>query len=186
MYHGRLFLSMVFGWAASLLVESRPTQNSAVELLTCGDNGDSAAVTIECSSVCQPIRAAQKCFLNAKCTCFVAPPDVVQACMQCHLNATEEVYRREVATLVPTKLNAYSQLCGYSSEASIEIDILPEAINSSLVEREVSSLQCIYGLPEVSVGSSVALFQSLASHKQLWPVYVVVILMVLVMLEMRS
>ncbi|KAI0729136.1 hypothetical protein C8Q72DRAFT_337052 [Fomitopsis betulina] len=106
----RLLVSLVFGWAVLRSAEGRPSTSAAVELSTCGDvSAVSHSVVEECISTCQPILDAQNCSRNAACTCTIARPVAVQACLQCQLDASSSAVPNVLARIVPAKLyGAYS------------------------------------------------------------------------------
>lgn len=172
------------------LVQCWPSANDAVELSTCGESGTPQALADQCVAVCQPVHDARKCNLNAACTCTVAPPSAIQACLQCLLDANAEYYPHEVAFMVPSSLSAYSKLCGTattSRETTINLTHSPASDTSdpnstAVLRRELSDTHCIYGLPQVATFNPTPFS---ASNKSLWPLYVIVVLIVSSLLETK-
>jgi len=178
-------ISLLLGWAVLPGAESRPSAAAAVELSTCGASDSVDALAVHCASVCQPVREAQTCALGAACTCSIAPPAAVQACLQCHVDANQEVYDHEIVLLIPSRLDAYSEICGVPPivqliETEDSIDIVR---NTSLDRREVSGTHCIYGLPQVVEFSALAFIKG---QKKFWPLYFLILLMVLSLFKARS
>ncbi|CCM02278.1 uncharacterized protein FIBRA_04363 [Fibroporia radiculosa] len=175
MFPGRLVLSLVFAWSALCGVESRPSTSFSVELSTCGGgSGTSSALVEQCTNICQPIREAQDCNWNAACTCSVASPAAVQACLQCHLDANQGMHSREVALVVPSRLSEYSELCGVPSvdqphaiETDITISVEPHddaasrnSTDEALTSRsEIYGAHCLYGLPQLAAASPAAIWE---------------------------
>ncbi|OSX56676.1 hypothetical protein POSPLADRAFT_1041918 [Postia placenta MAD-698-R-SB12] len=161
------------------LVQCRPSANAAVELSKCGESDTPQVLADQCVAVCRPVHDARDCNLTAACTCTVAPPAAVQACLQCLLDANTGYYPHEVAFMVPSSLSAYSELCGtapISREATVNLSHSSADTNSTAVlKREVSDTHCIYGLPQVTVSSSASF---IASQKRLWPLYCIIFLMI--------
>jgi len=184
-FHFMLFLAL--GWTLLEVAESRPSSAVAVELSTCGSGGDVDTLTEECISICQPVREAQNCAFGAACTCSAAPPVAVQACLQCHLDADAGSSSPEVPLLMSSRLSTYAQLCGYSPVAEAEavnVQIHRTDLAGNLtVQRETLKAQCIYGLPQLATfGPTTYILDKI----RLWPLYGLVLVMVLLLLKVQS
>jgi len=171
------------------VAESRPSSAVAVELSTCGRSGDVDSLTEECISICQPVREAQNCAFGAACTCSAAPPVAVQACLQCHLDVDAGSSSPEVPLLMSSRLSAYAQLCGYSPVAEAEavnVQVPSHRVDlagNSTVRSETLKAQCIYGLPQLAtLGPTIFILDKI----RFWPLYGLVLVVVLLLLKVQS
>ncbi|KAL6308812.1 hypothetical protein BKA93DRAFT_479503 [Sparassis latifolia] len=182
MFPCRLLFSLVFGWTAFRRVASMPFTSYAVELATCYSAEDVQAVADQCAAVCQPVLDAQDCNRNAACTCSTAPPSAVNACIQCHVGLDKEVQPREIALLIPSRLNTYSRLCGQAPTIHDYpiVDALLSVQNSTLDRRAVVDIHCIYGLPDVATTGITVLVEG---QRKVWPLYAVMFVVMFFAIE---
>ncbi|KAJ3559561.1 hypothetical protein NM688_g268 [Phlebia brevispora] len=78
-----------------------------------------------CSSACEPIAAAQQiCEGALGCTCNIAPPAVVEACIACHVDSAEDPTQKLVH--VTRAISSYAELCGDLNLSQDDIDVSEE------------------------------------------------------------
>ncbi|KAL4249734.1 hypothetical protein ABKN59_006556 [Abortiporus biennis] len=156
-----LLLSMLTGFTVIQGIDAIPSHRFSVELQSCGFGSEAIVMNTtaldECVSLCQPVQDAQMgCHGLPDCTCEKAPPSAVQACLQCHIQAVPEYLTKASIVVVPSKLTAYSLVCGGPLESSLhttELRDTPPTPDDALARREsggdIELDVCLYGLPEI-------------------------------------
>jgi hypothetical protein len=165
-----LVVSVLVGFAVFQGVASRPSHYFHIDLQSCqttAPNVNRTAVDL-CLPVCQPVLNVQRvCRGSPECACSTAPPEAVQSCLQCHLDAAflNGEYSPDLETLVRTKVTAYSLLCqGLETKDALPVPETPVPSPSSSHDNDDDDISrreggdvdpdikaCVYGLPEIVI-----------------------------------
>ncbi|KAI0789243.1 hypothetical protein C8Q75DRAFT_767143 [Abortiporus biennis] len=153
-----LLLSVITGFTVIQGIDAMPSHRFSVELQSCVFGSEAIVMNTtaleQCVSLCQQVQDAQtECHGLPDCTCEKAPPLAVQSCLQCHIQAVPEYLTKASVVVVPSKLNAYSLVCGGPLKTPLHSTELRDTPDKSLLQREsgddIMLDVCLYGLPKI-------------------------------------
>ncbi|EKM52530.1 uncharacterized protein PHACADRAFT_186664 [Phanerochaete carnosa HHB-10118-sp] len=137
-------------------VKGAPLEQYSVDLNTCQPSISDVVLSGQCLSVCEPVRTAQEiCEQGLPCTCDIASPGVIMACLECQYTAQQEESGMTAASR--RALSAYAELCGIlpetrqEEEAPSHDDAAPSDLLARRERLQGSSLACEYGVPALSL-----------------------------------
>ncbi|CAL1697599.1 unnamed protein product [Somion occarium] len=151
-----LVLTLFATLATVQCMASKPAFHYAIELQSCESTPSmNATVTDSCVALCQPVQdARQLCNGAPDCTCDKAPPQSVQTCLQCHIDARPDLMSRREAILdIPSRVARYSFVCNALSPSESPTNAPPLSSTSDHPAVQVSELDelCVYGLPDIVI-----------------------------------
>ncbi|KAK7680863.1 hypothetical protein QCA50_016173 [Cerrena zonata] len=177
-----LWLTVFAGLNAVRFAIGKPTFHATVELMRCPSTGNSTTID-HCATICQPIQVARDtCEGTLDCTCLHAPPESVQACLQCHLESDPaSISRRELDLDIPTRIARYLFVCNGILPSVPQHSSAPSISGSWSSESE----QCIFGLPDI-VMSDISSLSAVSRWQNPWFMLIVIAVIVLYIADARK